>query len=214
MGVLSGLLRPEVKQHLLTADKEFIIDEVHRHWVTKVPGVALVLLGVAGACGMPFVGSGWGVLLLVALALAGAGFWKIHEQNMDVFVVTNMRVFRVHGVFNQKMATVPIARILDITVEKPFVGLMLNFGHFVFESAAQDQGLKRIEYVPNIARRDLLIQTVIQRAGLRARLGLEEADMVGIWDAADRHSGGSSRLGRALRRITYGPADQDEIDGV
>ena len=41
---------------------------------------------------------------------------------------------------------------------------------FVFESAAQDQGLKRIQFVPDIEHRDLTIQRVIQRAGLRARM--------------------------------------------
>ena len=41
----------------------------------------------------------------------------------------------------------PITRILDITVVKPLTGRMLGYGHFIFESAAQAQGLRHIRYV-------------------------------------------------------------------
>jgi membrane protein YdbS with pleckstrin-like domain len=90
---------------------------------------------------------------------------------MDRFVITNMRVFRVHGIFNQHRATMPMSRILDITVDKPFWGRVFGYGHFVFESAAQDQGLRDIRFVGQPDARDLTIQTVIQRAGLRASAG-------------------------------------------
>ena len=86
---------------------------------------------------------------------------------MDRFVITNMRVFRVRGVFSRRLATMPISRILDITVEKPLLGRVLGYGHFVFESAAQEQGLKDIRYVGSADQRDLTIQRVVQRSGLR-----------------------------------------------
>jgi hypothetical protein len=65
----------------------------------------------------------------------------------------------------------PITRILDITVEKPFVGRLLGYGHFVFESAAQAQGLRDIRYIGDPDERDLTIQRVVQRAGLRGPRG-------------------------------------------
>ena len=86
---------------------------------------------------------------------------------MDRFVITNMRVFRVHGVFSQRTATVPMTRILDIDVHKPLLGRMLGYGHFTFESAAQDQGLRDIRYVGRPDERDLTIQRVLQRSGQR-----------------------------------------------
>jgi uncharacterized membrane protein YdbT with pleckstrin-like domain len=86
---------------------------------------------------------------------------------MDRFVITNMRVFRIRGVLSRKLATVPIIRILDITVKEPVIGRMLGYGHFVFESAAQEQGLRVIRYVGDPDERDLTIQRVIQRSGLR-----------------------------------------------
>jgi uncharacterized membrane protein YdbT with pleckstrin-like domain len=79
-----------------------------------------------------------------------------------------MRVFRVNGIFSVNRASVPLSRILDITVHKPWLGRLLNYGHFVFESAAQVQGLNEIRYVANVDRRDYELQQTMQRAGLRA----------------------------------------------
>jgi len=93
--------------------------------------------------------------------------WRALSEHMDRFVITNMRVFRVHGVLSQQLATMPLSRILDITVMKPLHGRLLGFGHFVFESAAQEQGLRDIRYVGRPDDRDLAIQRVVQRSGLR-----------------------------------------------
>ncbi|WP_231979780.1 PH domain-containing protein [Tessaracoccus coleopterorum] len=92
---------------------------------------------------------------------------------MDRFVITNMRVFRVHGVFNTHLATMPMSRILDISMARPLAGQLCGYGHFVFESAAQDQGLRDIRYVGRPEERDLTIQRVIQLSGLRQTMQLE-----------------------------------------
>ena len=76
----------------------------------------------------------------------------------------------IHGVLAQSLATMPLTRILDITVQKPLVGRLLGYGHFVFESAAQAQGLRDIRFVGRPDERDLTIQRVVQRSGLRKRL--------------------------------------------
>ncbi|QIK74005.1 PH domain-containing protein [Propioniciclava coleopterorum] len=167
---MSRFLRPEASRRLLVDEGEFIVDEVSKHWVCYVVPTLIVLAGTASLFAMPALGPGWWVGLLAGLALACVGFYRIHAQFMDRFLITNMRVFRVHGIVDQHMATMPIARILDISVRQTFLGQLLGYGHFVFESAAQDQGLKQINFVPRIEERDLTIQRVIQRAGLRARM--------------------------------------------
>ena len=159
---------PEVRGHLLRDEGEVIVDEVAHHWVSYIRPVLYAVLAVlllvwsvlaAASFGwVPFT-LGW-----VFLAVAGYHAMGVH---MDRFVVTNMRVFRVHGVFSQSLATMPLARILDITVHKPFVGRVFGYGNFVFESAAQEQGLRRIHTVARPDERDLTIQRVVQRAGLR-----------------------------------------------
>ncbi|MGH3705745.1 MAG: PH domain-containing protein, partial [Agromyces sp.] len=75
--------------------------------------------------------------------------------------------FRVHGILSQRIATMPISRILDISVHTPLIGRVFGYGHFVFESAAQDQGLREIRFVGSPDERGATIQRVIQRSGLR-----------------------------------------------
>jgi uncharacterized membrane protein YdbT with pleckstrin-like domain len=168
-GLLGPLFDPHVERYLLMDDDEQIIDEVTKHPVALVlPGLrlllALVLFGVAAFLGAPLA---W-LALLSALVLGAQAVWRIVDEHRDRFVVTNMRAFRVHGIFTQHRATTPMSRILDITVDQPFVGRLCGYGHFTFESAAQDQGLREIRFVPRPDERDRTIQTVIQRAGLRA----------------------------------------------
>jgi hypothetical protein len=98
--------------------------------------------------------------------------WRVIEEYRDRFVITNQRVFRVHGNLSIQRATVPLMRILDITVKKPAVGRWLNYGHFVFESAAQVQGLDKISYVKDIDRR--LLSCGRCNAGLRASAAQED----------------------------------------
>ena len=147
---------------------EDIVDEVHHHWVVyTVPMLEVVLsAAVFYLFLVSSVEVGWLLMLVIALLLGHAS-WKVLVEFMDVFVVTNMRVFRVTGVFSSKHATTPLSRILDITVDQPFLGLLLGFGHFTFESAAQEQGLRDIRYVAKPLDRDLVIQRHVQMSGLR-----------------------------------------------
>ena len=128
----------------------------------------IAFVGLAAVVSVPFIRAdlGWFPFLVGATLLLYAG-WRALAQHMDRFVITNMRVFRVKGVLAQNLATMPLTRILDITVVKPLHGRILGFGHFVFESAAQEQGLREIRFVGHPDQRDLAIQRVVQRAGLR-----------------------------------------------
>ena len=159
---------PEIRSHLLREEGEVIVDEVAHHWVAYTRSVLWSTLGGLLVCAGFFVDIdiAWLFLILGGAALAYGGFLAL-SVHMDRFVVTNMRVFRVKGVFSQSLATMPLIRILDITVQKPFVGRVLGYGHFVFESAAQAQGLREITTVGRPDERDLTIQRVVQRAGLR-----------------------------------------------
>lgn len=170
MAGLSRFWWPEASRRLLVDEGEFIVDEVTKHWIVQVVPVLIVVAGMLAFVLMPLIPSLWGLSLLIGLVLGAFGFYRIHVEFMDRFVITNMRVFRVHGVVDQHMATMPIARILDISVRQTFLGQLLGYGHFVFESAAQDQGLRDIRFVPHVEQRDQTIQRVIQRAGLRARM--------------------------------------------
>ena len=166
---LLGLVpSPEIGKHLLREEGEVIVDEVAHHWVTYTKPVvyARVALTLIGAGLFADLRIAWAFLLAGGVLLTWATYLAL-AVHMDRFVVTNMRVFRVKGVFSQSLATMPLTRILDITVNKPFVGRLMGYGHFVFESAAQAQGLREIHHVGRVDERDLPIQPVVQRAGLR-----------------------------------------------
>jgi hypothetical protein len=168
MGWFQRTFDPKIGSHLLRDEGEVIVDEVPHHWVVYVVPLleALVSVGLFYVFLISPVDIAWLPLLLAFGVLAHAA-WKALVEHMDRFVITTMRVFRVRGVLSQRLATMPLGRILDISVEKPFSGRLLNYGHFVFESAAQEQGLREIRFVGRPYQRDLVIQRVVQRAGLR-----------------------------------------------
>jgi uncharacterized membrane protein YdbT with pleckstrin-like domain len=162
------LVDPQIGRHLLREEGEVIVDEVRKHWVVYVVPALLALGGVffLWLFLVASVTIAW-LPLVVAFGLFGWASWRALAANMDRFVITNMRVFRIKGVLVRSQATMPLGRILDITVVKPMTGRLLGYGHFTFESAAQDQGLRDIRFVGDPDARDLAIQRVVQRAGLR-----------------------------------------------
>ena len=163
---------PRIDRHLIADQGEVIVDEVRKHWAATVGAVLELFGGIVVLLLSFFVPpQAWWVPVLAGGAITFHACWRILEQRMDRFVITNMRVFRVHGILAQRIATMPLSRILDISVHKPVVGRMFGYGHFVFESAAQEQGLREIRFVGDPDERGLTIQRVIQQAGLRGYAG-------------------------------------------
>jgi membrane protein YdbS with pleckstrin-like domain len=159
---------PRIARHLIADQGEVVIDEVRKHWAALVFAMLELLLGLVVLL-VSFVvpPQAWWLPAIVGGAVALHAIWRILERRMDRFVITNMRVFRVHGILTQNIATMPLSRILDISVHKPIVGRVFGYGHFIFESAAQAQGLREIRFVGDPDERGLTIQRVIQQAGLR-----------------------------------------------
>src|SRR3954454_23980747 len=96
IGGLRRVRADRVRRRLLRDEdvREDIVDEVHHHWVVYTlptlelgAAVALVWLMLFSS---PQVG--W-ALILVAAALLVHAAWKALVRFMDVFVVTNTRVF-------------------------------------------------------------------------------------------------------------------------
>ena len=143
MSVLASITEPNIGRHLLREEGEVVVDEVRRHWVAYVRPAVEAWIGLAvlafGTFGVD-VDAGW-VFLIPGFALLGHAAWVFVRERRECFVITNMRVFRLHGVLVYHLATMPLSRILDISVTKPLLGRILGYGHFVFESAAQEQGL-------------------------------------------------------------------------
>ncbi|GAA1809293.1 PH domain-containing protein [Agromyces neolithicus] len=217
-----GFFDPRVEQYLIADEGEVVVDEVAKHWAAIVGPVLELIAAVP-------------VLLLVGLMpsqlywlpIAGAiflvinGGWRILQAQMDRFVITNMRVFRVHGILARHIATMPITRILDISVKRSVPGRVFGYGHFIFESAAQDQGLREIKFVGHPNERGLTIQRVIQRSGLRGGMRGDARDYAHQGPGGgQRHSGevradrGADRSGRGgdTAPITTIQAEDTHID--
>ena len=151
MAGLVGWLDPKVDDYVLDEAGERKVLEVRKHWVVRIyPALRVLLALVIFTLMVANQGPIAFVLFALALGLAVQALWKLIEEYRDRFVITNQRVFRVHGTFSTSRASVPLSRILDITVKKPLIGHWFGYGHFVFESAAQVQGLNEIKYVGRI----------------------------------------------------------------
>ncbi|MDR2929998.1 MAG: PH domain-containing protein [Propionibacteriaceae bacterium] len=168
MGERPSLFFPDVRRYLLVEEGEQIVDEVVKHPVCMIVPLFFVLVGILTMLAAPLAHQFWLLVVIIGAVVGLIGLWKLHSRSMDRFVITNMRVYRVNGIINRHVATMPLTRILDISVYQSLVGMALNYGHFTFESAALDQGLRKITFVGDPKRRDLTIQRVIQRAGIRA----------------------------------------------
>ncbi|MEJ7635133.1 PH domain-containing protein [Aeromicrobium sp.] len=168
--LLDRLPDQEIGSHLLADEGEVVIDLVRHHnivfWRPIAEGIGMLVLWMLAVIGP--IELGW-LFIVAGLGLGAHALYLTLRERRDLFVITNMRVFRATGVFSVRIATMPITRILDITVEKPLLGRILGYGHFIFESAAQAQGLRHIRFIGDPDARDLTIQRVVQQSGLRGR---------------------------------------------
>ncbi|WP_353827895.1 PH domain-containing protein [Agromyces sp. SYSU T0242] len=212
-----SLFDPRVERFLIADEGEVVVDEVAKHWAA----IATPVLGLVASVPLLLLAfvvppQAWWLPAVLALGLAIWAMSRILQAQMDRFVITNMRVFRVHGILSQHIATMPLARILDISVHQPFIGRVFGYGHFVFESAAQNQGLNRIRYVGNPRERDLTIQRTIARAGLRGAVnrgaGVPEPGGISVRAATGSHDAASTGVGVDDRHERFGPNDTMPID--
>lgn len=82
------------------------------------------------------------MLILVRFAWDAALWWH------DRYVLTTDRILSMEGIFNKKVVSMPLAKITDLTYERPIVGRIFGYGSLDLESAGQ-QGLERIDYLPD-----------------------------------------------------------------
>ena len=159
---MAGLLDPDVDQYILVNANEYKVLEVRKHWIASLWPMLRLVVGLLLFLGAwAFTAPAYWIFFVVGLILSVQAGWRLLEEYRDRFVITNQRLIRVNGVFDTQRASVPLGRILDITVKKPWLGHMLNFGHFVFESAAQVQGLNEIRYVSSIDRREDALRMIM-----------------------------------------------------
>jgi uncharacterized membrane protein YdbT with pleckstrin-like domain len=83
----------------------------------------------------------WGLVFLRFL-------WQAFNWAVDYFIVTSHRFILTSGVFNRKVAMMPLAKVTDMTFQRSFLGRVFGYGTFILESAGQDQALSKVDFIP------------------------------------------------------------------
>ncbi len=139
----------------LARDEEIVL-KVHRHGSVLIkPIFTTLVVGVLAAAAMFFLSPsesgdlvdmiGGAIALFFILRLA----WRIWEWRAMRFVVTDRRVFEVSGVLTRKVASMPLAKMTDVTYRRSVLGRLLGFGELIVETAGQEQSLYRLDHLPH-----------------------------------------------------------------
>jgi hypothetical protein len=89
------------------------------------------------------------VLGWVAVVFAARFAWSSVAWFIDRVVVTDQRMFEVSGIVTRKVASMPLAKLTDITYRRTLAGRLLHYGDLVVETPGQEQALTHIDYLPN-----------------------------------------------------------------
>jgi uncharacterized membrane protein YdbT with pleckstrin-like domain len=140
----------------LLARDEVIVLKMRRHLVVLAGPLAAAVAGVlVAAAGGTWVSPQESgdlvdvVLGLMAVALVGRFAFKVWEWWVDHIVVTDERILEASGIFTRRVASMPIAKVIDMIYVRTLPGRILGYGDMIVESAAQEQGLTRISHLPH-----------------------------------------------------------------
>jgi uncharacterized membrane protein YdbT with pleckstrin-like domain len=148
---LPGRATKDVAKYVL--DDEEVVLTRRRHWAVLIePTLKFLPVFVVG--GWLFlldpenrVTSSAGLLMLLG-ACAYYGL-RLAEWWMRHFIVTRRRVLLTSGVIVRTVTLLPLRRITDLTWQETLLGQVLGYGTFRFESAGQDQALRRLTFMPS-----------------------------------------------------------------
>ena len=103
--LLERLPDQDIESHLLTIEGEEVIDLVRHHSIVyarpAIEAIAVVPLWLLALFGP--IQLGW-LFILLGVALGLHALYITMRERRDLFVVTNMRVFRASGVFSVRIA--------------------------------------------------------------------------------------------------------------
>ena len=143
-------VRKDVERYLLPEERAVVA--TRRHWAVLLePTVKFLPLFLLG---------GWLLLLDPnnrVTSSAGLIVWvvgftyyglNVAEWWMRHFIVSTRRVLLVSGVIVRTVTLLPLRRITDLTWKETFLGQILGYGTFRFESAGHEHALSEITFLP------------------------------------------------------------------
>ena len=117
---------------MLAQPEEHVLLDARRHGVVLVRplgrALVLALLGVSAFLGGFPVSVAGALLLVVAAVVATAGVWRWDRTHV---VLTDEKLFVLHGVVRKRAAAVRLAKIGTLEIDQSFAGRLLGYGTIV-----------------------------------------------------------------------------------
>ena len=140
-----------VNRYLLPHERQVI--SVHQHPAVLIRPVVEILIGlaIAGWVSSSIAHGNNTVILVIwilwALLLLRL-LWKVFEWSENYFVVTSQRLLLSEGFLTHKVNMMPLAKVTDMSFQRPPMGRLLGYGEFIVESAGQNQALRIVDHLP------------------------------------------------------------------
>jgi membrane protein YdbS with pleckstrin-like domain len=161
------------------------------------------------------------VLLVLSIVLLYLVLKRLRERYTS-YVVTNVRIMRISGVFARKAHSIPWVRVTDLTYEQSLSGRLFGFATLHIESANEEGGLRDLEGVNDPVKfNQYVVDMVVAKQGPTAP-GWEEqgepapiisaphAGLFDRWMQARRQRRAQRKFDRAERARQAGQAEQAE----
>lgn len=113
----------------------------------RIPFILVWLISTIGLVGVTSYGNGGPLAVIFLVGALLYVLWGAIDYLVTWVFLTDKRVFRVNGVITRRVASLPLRAMTDIRYDRPLLGRYLGYGHFVVESAGQDQALSKLRYI-------------------------------------------------------------------
>jgi uncharacterized membrane protein YdbT with pleckstrin-like domain len=106
------------------------------HWFTLALPFLITIVGlIIGSIIEKSIRGSFGLfLILIVICYL---IFKIIQRNMNIWVVTNLRVIDEHGVITNNSKESPLDKINNVTYKQSFWGKILGFGNVQIQTAAE-----------------------------------------------------------------------------
>ena len=153
MRLISPGAHPPSDVGKVLAPHEQEVITVRKHPAVLLAPVAWAVLGLIAAAVLSatlfrhsstltwIVWAAWGLVFLRLL-------WAAANWAVDYFVITSRRFIETSGLFARNVASMWMVKVTDVTFHQTFPGRIFGYGTFILESAAQDQALTKVDFIP------------------------------------------------------------------
>jgi membrane protein YdbS with pleckstrin-like domain len=139
------------------------------------------------------------VFLVLGIVLLYLVLKRLRERYTS-YVVTNVRIMVISGVFSRRAHSIPWVRVTDLTYEQNLVGRLFGYATLHIESANEEGGLRDLEGISDPLRfNQYVIDMVVAKQGPTAPLWEAQGEPAPVI-AVPRRSSITERLRARSRR--------------